>query len=109
MEKEEVKVSVIMLAYNIGRYVETAIKGVLSQQTKYRVQLVIGEDCSTDNTLEYANVMPNNIPRPLHWFIIIRITACSAIRWIATNIARDNTSLFATVTIIGRININCKR
>lgn len=65
MENNEVKVSVIMLAYNIGRYVETAIIGVLKQQTKYRVQLVIGEDCSTDNTLEicqrYAEQYPEAI------------------------------------------------
>lgn len=31
MEKT-IKVSVIMLAYNIGKYVETAIKGVLRQK-----------------------------------------------------------------------------
>lgn len=51
MEKT-IKVSVIMLAYNIGKYVETAIKGVLRQKTDYAIQLVISEDCSTDNTLD---------------------------------------------------------
>lgn len=51
MEKT-IKVSVIMLAYNIGKYVETAIKGVLRQKTAYAIQLVISEDCSTDNTLD---------------------------------------------------------
>ncbi|MFV0546989.1 MAG: glycosyltransferase [Bacteroides sp.] len=47
-----VKVSIIMLAYNIDRYIETAIKSVLAQKTNYRIQLVISEDCSTDRTLE---------------------------------------------------------
>lgn len=46
-----VKVSIIMLAYNIGQYIESAIKGVLKQQTDYPIQLVISEDCSTDCTL----------------------------------------------------------
>lgn len=49
---QEIKVSVIMLAYNIGSYLEEAIRGVVRQQTSYPVQLVIAEDCSTDNTLE---------------------------------------------------------
>ena len=59
------KVSVVMLAYNIDRYVETAIRGVLSQQTDYPVQLVIAEDCSTDNTrticLRYKERYPDRI------------------------------------------------
>ena len=45
MEKT-VKVSVIMLAYNIENYIEIAIKGVLSQKTDYPVELIIGEDRS---------------------------------------------------------------
>ena len=51
MEKT-VKVSVIMLAYNIENYIEIAIKGVLSQKTDYPVELIIGEDRSTDRTYE---------------------------------------------------------
>lgn len=50
--EQAIKVSVIMLAYNIGRYIETAIKGVIRQKTDYPIQLVISEDCSTDDTLE---------------------------------------------------------
>lgn len=46
-----VKVSIIMLAYNIEKYIETAIKGVLRQKTNFPIQLVISEDCSTDCTL----------------------------------------------------------
>lgn len=64
------KVSVVMLAYNIGRYVETAIRGVLSQQTDYPVQLVIAEDCSTDDTraicLRYKERYPDRITLLLH-------------------------------------------
>lgn len=65
MNSPEVKVSIIMLAYNIGKYVETAIKGVVRQKTDYRIQLVIAEDCSTDNTLDicirYKNLYPDII------------------------------------------------
>lgn len=63
--KTPVKVSVIMLACNVGRYVETAIKGVLAQKTTYPIELILSEDCSTDNTLEicerYAALHPDTI------------------------------------------------
>lgn len=63
--KAPVKVSVIMLACNVGRYVETAIKGVLAQQTSFPIELILSEDCSTDNTLEiceqYANHYPDRV------------------------------------------------
>jgi glycosyltransferase involved in cell wall biosynthesis len=41
MNSPSVKVSIIMLAYNIGRYIETAIKGVIQQKTNYQIQLVL--------------------------------------------------------------------
>jgi glycosyltransferase involved in cell wall biosynthesis len=47
-------VSVAMIAYNVGKYLEEAIESVLAQQTNFKVELVIGEDCSTDNTREIA-------------------------------------------------------
>ena len=59
-----------MLAYNIGRYIETARKGVVQQKTNYQIQLVIAEDCSTDNTLEictrYKELYPDVITLVAH-------------------------------------------
>jgi glycosyltransferase involved in cell wall biosynthesis len=51
---EKPLVSVVMLAYNHGPYLAEAIEGVLMQQTNFRVELLIGEDCSKDNTREIA-------------------------------------------------------
>lgn len=39
-----------MLAYNQEKYISQAIEGVLMQKTNFRIELVIGEDCSTDST-----------------------------------------------------------
>jgi glycosyltransferase involved in cell wall biosynthesis len=47
-------VSVNMLAYNHGPYIRRAIEGVLRQETAFPFELIIGEDCSTDNTREIA-------------------------------------------------------
>ena len=58
-------VSVCMTAYNHAPYIARAIEGVLKQRTTFGVELIIGEDCSTDNTLatcrEYAEHYPDRI------------------------------------------------
>lgn len=45
------KVSIIMPAYNCERFIETAIESV-QNQTYSNWELIITEDCSTDNTFE---------------------------------------------------------
>ncbi len=45
-----VKVSVAMITYNHKLFIAQAIESVLMQQTDFAVELVIGEDCSTDGT-----------------------------------------------------------
>nr|MBA3706460.1 glycosyltransferase [Bacteroidota bacterium] len=41
-------------AYNIEKFLPEAIESVLSQKTNFKVEMVIGEDCSTDNTRQIA-------------------------------------------------------
>ena len=50
----EVRLSVIMTTYNHERYLAEAIESVLRQQTSFGIEIVIGEDCSTDRTLNIA-------------------------------------------------------
>jgi glycosyltransferase involved in cell wall biosynthesis len=45
-------VSVNMVTYNHAPYIAQAIEGVLQQKTNFPIELVIGEDCSTDGTHE---------------------------------------------------------
>lgn len=58
-------VSVVMTAYNHGKYIREAIEGVLKQRTDFPFELVIGEDCSPDDTraicLEYQRRRPDVI------------------------------------------------
>lgn len=58
-------VSVCMTSYNHEQYIAQAIESVLCQQTNFGVEIVIGEDCSTDNTLkicqEYQRRYPDRI------------------------------------------------
>lgn len=54
-----------MLAYNHEKFIAQAIESVLMQETDFPVELVIGEDCSTDGTRrivqDYARKYPNAI------------------------------------------------
>ena len=45
-------VSVMMITYNHAPYITQAIEGVLQQKVSFPIELVIGEDCSTDGTRE---------------------------------------------------------
>lgn len=62
---ESVCVSVFMLAYNQEQYIAQAIDGVLMQRTNFPVELIIGEDLSTDATHDicrrYAAKYPDKI------------------------------------------------
>ena len=62
---ENPKVSVHMITYNHVKLIAQAIVSVLMQETDFPVELVIGEDCSTDGTRSvvqaYANKYPNVI------------------------------------------------
>ena len=47
---EKHMVSINMITYNHEPFIAQAIEGVVMQKTNFRIELVIGEDCSTDST-----------------------------------------------------------
>ena len=51
-DKQEYLVSVRLMTYNHEQYIADAMKGVLMQKTEFKVELVVGDDFSTDKTLE---------------------------------------------------------
>lgn len=58
-------VSVLIITYNQEKYIEQAILGAINQKCNFPFEIVIGEDCSSDKTLEicnhYQKIYPNNI------------------------------------------------
>lgn len=58
-----VLVSVIMMTYNQERFIGEAIESVLMQETSFYYELIIANDCSTDNTglivNKYVSIYPN--------------------------------------------------
>jgi glycosyltransferase involved in cell wall biosynthesis len=51
-----------MITYNHEQFIEQAIKGVLNQKTTYSFALVIGEDCSADNTRAVCKKLADKYP-----------------------------------------------
>lgn len=50
--KQLPKVSVCMITYGHEQFIEEAINGVLMQQGKFKIELIIANDCSPDKTEE---------------------------------------------------------
>ena len=55
-------VSVCCITYNHAQFLSQTIESVLMQQTNFDIEMVIGEDCSTDNTRAIAQEYEKNNP-----------------------------------------------
>ncbi|HWY10649.1 MAG TPA: glycosyltransferase [Bacteroidia bacterium] len=62
MNEPEITVSVFMVTYNHEKYIAQAIESVINQKTNFQFELVIGEDCSTDNTRTIVESYKNKYP-----------------------------------------------
>jgi glycosyltransferase involved in cell wall biosynthesis len=55
-------VSVAITAYNSAKWLPRALDSVLSQQTDFAVEIVVGDDCSQDETLNVAHSYQQKYP-----------------------------------------------
>jgi glycosyltransferase involved in cell wall biosynthesis len=58
-------VSVLMITYNHAPYVRQAIESVLAQRVSFPIEIVIGEDCSTDGTRDAVHAAVADAPVPV--------------------------------------------
>lgn len=69
-EKNKPTVSVFMITYNHEKYIAEALDSILMQEVDFHYEIVVGEDCSTDNTrnilLKYRDRFPNKFKLLLH-------------------------------------------
>ena len=57
-----VKVSVGILTYNHGVFIKRAVEHVLFQEVNFEYEIVIADDCSTDNTVSEVETIIRNYP-----------------------------------------------
>ena len=55
------KISIVITAYNVGKYIEQAVNSCLAQTYK-NIEIVLVEDCSTDNTKEIIEKLAKEYP-----------------------------------------------
>lgn len=62
MEIKQPMVSVCMISYNHEKFIVKALDSILMQKVDFEYEIVVGEDCSTDNTrkilLQYSEKYP---------------------------------------------------
>ena len=63
------KVSIIVLTYNQGRYLEQTLNSILNQKVDFEYEILIGEDCSIDNTREILMQYKNKYPDKIKLFL----------------------------------------
>jgi glycosyltransferase involved in cell wall biosynthesis len=56
-------VSTLMTAYNHGKYIKASIEGILSQVANFEIELIIADDCSSDNTFQEVTELTKNHPK----------------------------------------------
>lgn len=63
IEEQNVQVSVICVTYNHEKYIREALDSIIMQKTTFELEVLIGEDCSTDSTRnileEYEKLYPD--------------------------------------------------
>ena len=60
MPSTQVDVSILVLAYNHAPFIAECLDGLLAQDFAGEVEILIGEDCSTDSTPEIRSRSPSS-------------------------------------------------
>lgn len=66
--EKEIMVSVICPTYNQGQYMRQGLDSILNQETDFEIEILIGEDCSPDNTNEILAEYEEKFPGRLQVF-----------------------------------------
>jgi glycosyltransferase involved in cell wall biosynthesis len=60
--KEMPTVSVVMITYKHEKYIEQAVEAILMQECDFKVEVIIADDCSPDNTASIITKIIKNHP-----------------------------------------------
>ena len=69
---EQYKVSVLITFYNSEQYVDDCLKSVFSQKTTFPFKVIVGDDGSSDGTVEKIEEWQKRYPERLSYIIMPR-------------------------------------
>jgi len=55
------QISVIVCAYNEEKYIDTCLRSLMNQKVWFNFDIIVIDDCSTDNTLKILNEYSDHI------------------------------------------------
>lgn len=67
--EKDFDVAIWMVTYNHGLFIEKAIESVMMQKTTFKYKLLIGEDCSDDNTRKTCRRLKSKYPDKIELFL----------------------------------------
>ncbi len=59
------KVSVCVITYNQEKYIRQCLQSIVNQQTDYDFEVIVGDDCSTDDTRLIVQEFAQNYPQKI--------------------------------------------
>lgn len=65
---EEIMLSIIVATYNHEKYISKALDSILMQKVNFKYEVLIGEDCSTDNTAKVLKEYEKKVGDNFHFF-----------------------------------------
>jgi glycosyltransferase involved in cell wall biosynthesis len=60
--ENKIKVSVCIVTYNQEKYIRQCLQSIIDQKTDFQFEIIVGDDCSTDNTREIISEFATKFP-----------------------------------------------
>lgn len=62
------KISIALVTYNRGDFLKEQLRSIVAQE-RLPDELVVGDDCSTDSTLDIISEFALQVPFPVYWYV----------------------------------------
>lgn len=66
------KLSVLITTYNLEKYIDETLQSVMNQETNFEFEVLVGDDGSSDHTVERIQAWEENYPNKIHHFVMSR-------------------------------------
>ncbi|MDY5885353.1 MAG: glycosyltransferase family 2 protein, partial [Treponema sp.] len=68
----EIYLSILVTTYNIEAYIESTIDSIFSEKIRYPYEILIGDDGSSDKSIEIIKSLRNKYPELIDYYVMPR-------------------------------------